>query len=189
MMTGSQTHAEHDSILRSRKKSWSAMVTCLTQVGVYALCTKPFFVFFVFSSRCKHAFSRLFRREAFNMDSLERTIDFTYYEKYSERALRVLYESRRRAGEKEKTDRERPRLSPRSYRLRLSDDLVKPVMTDWRARVAALPPIWKHSVKKPFYVQQPSVPSLKDYPNNKHRIAKEMRWDERINKISAFLSE
>ncbi|OWA51468.1 hypothetical protein BV898_15949 [Hypsibius exemplaris] len=125
-------------------------------------------------------FGRLFRRDAFNMDSLERTIDFTYYESYSERALRVLRDSRRRAVDKDRTDRERPRLSPRSYRLRLSDDLVKPTFTDWRARVAALPPIWKSVTKKPFYVQQASVPDIKDYPNHKHRIAKEMRQNSPV---------
>ena len=121
------------------------------------------------------ALRRLFRREAFNMDSLERTIDFTYYETYSERALRTLQDSRQRALIRGNREQETPRLSPRSHRLKLSDDLVRPTLTNWQTRVTSRPPLWHTTATKPFYVQQPSVPEKHDYATNKHQVLREMR--------------
>lgn len=118
---------------------------------------------------------RLFRREAFNVDSLERTIDRTDYDTYSKQALRVFENSRRSISERDRSASLTPRLSPKAKRLKLSDALAKPEIVDWKTRVANRPKVWKTISKEPFYHEKPSMPDISDYASQKHRIAFEMR--------------
>ncbi|XP_055336654.1 uncharacterized protein LOC129587091 isoform X2 [Paramacrobiotus metropolitanus] len=120
-------------------------------------------------------FGRLFRREAFNTDSLERRIECVEYETYAERALRVFEHSRHEKAQKQLADKLKPRLSPMSERARFTDPLAKPEIINWNVKIVDKPKIWTLKKKMPFYVRMASVPDKTDYVCGKHRVAVEQR--------------